>query len=114
MKKTREKEAQTTAQQPYQLLHAIRPTFCEVESREKLNWDDFELVAEIWATDLEDLYSKTNHKDAPWHEAAVNDIQYLKPREDGRPPRSTSIGDLAIDPEGKIWCCATLGWKQLD
>ena len=101
------------AQTMYHLLHAINPTFREIENRDTLNYDDFALVGMIWATVLEDLFCKTNHIDAPWHEKAKADIELLQAREDGRPPRSTSVGDLAIDNEGVIWCCAVCGWKEL-
>ena len=96
------------------MLHATEPTFQEVENRQALDLNDYQTVGLIWATDLEDLFRKTNHIDAAWHEKARNDIQYLRPRENGRPPRSTSVGDLAIDSDGVIWCCAICGWKRLE
>ncbi|MCE6958061.1 hypothetical protein LAZ40_03195 [Cereibacter sphaeroides] len=66
-------------------------------------------VAILEATDLEDLYTRTNSIDAPWYRAP--EITLLVP---GGAP-STSCGDIALDADARqAWVCASIGWEPLD
>lgn len=66
-------------------------------------------VAKLEASDLEDLFSRTNSIDGPWY--AAEGIELLVP---GGAP-STSVGDIAIDADdGQAWLCASFGWEKID
>jgi len=65
-------------------------------------------VARLEATDLEDLFTRTNSIHGPWY--AEKGIELLV--EGGAP--STSVGDIAIDlDEGRAWSCGNVGWEQV-
>jgi hypothetical protein len=65
-------------------------------------------VARLEATDLEDLFTRTNSIHGPWY--AAEGIELLV--EGGAP--STSVGDIAIDlDEGSAWSCGNVGWEPV-
>lgn len=65
-------------------------------------------VARLEATDLEDLFTRTNSVHGPWYAEAGIDLLV----EGGAP--STSVGDIAIDLErGRAWSCGAVGWEQV-
>jgi hypothetical protein len=65
-------------------------------------------VARLEATDLEDLFSRTNSIHGPWYTA--DGIELLV---DGGAP-STSVGDIAIDLDrGRAWSCGNVGWEPV-
>lgn len=65
-------------------------------------------VARLEATDLEDLFMRTNSIHGPWY--AADGIELLV--EGGAP--STSVGDIAIDlDEGRAWSCGSVGWEPV-
>lgn len=65
-------------------------------------------VARLEATDLEDLFTRTNSINGPWY--AEEGIELLV---DGGAP-STSVGDIAIDLErGQAWFCGNVGWEPI-
>lgn len=65
-------------------------------------------VARLEATDLEDLFTRTNSVHGPWY--AEGGIDLLV--EGGAP--STSVGDIAIDlGRGRAWSCGAVGWEPV-
>lgn len=65
-------------------------------------------VARLEATDLEDLFTRTNSIDGPWY--AAEGIELLV--EGGAP--STSVGDIAIDlDQEQAWSCGSVGWEPV-
>lgn len=73
-----------------------------------LAMDLYRPVARLEASDLEDLFTRTNSIDAPWYEAPEIDLLVT-----GGAP-STSVGDIAIETEtGQGHFCADFGWKPL-
>ncbi len=63
-------------------------------------------VARLEATDLEDLFTRTNSVHGPWY--AEEGVDLLV--EGGAP--STSVGDVAIDLDrGRAWSCGAVGWE---
>jgi hypothetical protein len=65
-------------------------------------------VARLEATDLEDLFTRTNSIHGPWY--AEEGIELLV--EGGAP--STSVGDMAIDlDQGRAWSCGSVGWEPV-
>jgi hypothetical protein len=65
-------------------------------------------VARLEATDLEDLFTRTNSIHGPWY--AEGGIDLLV--EGGAP--STSVGDIAIDlGRGRAWSCGAVGWEPI-
>jgi hypothetical protein len=68
---------------------------------------DFEMVAEVEAADLEQVFEKTNHIDRPWQKNegvfALTDCA-----------RSTSVGDVVVDPEAaKAWVVDFCGFAEI-
>lgn len=67
--------------------------------------DDYELVAEVHAQDLEQVFFFTNHVDKEWFDHLnVNCV---------KESRSTSVGDLVEDADGKLHLCAGIGWVEI-
>ena len=66
----------------------------------KFEEGDYDRVAEVEASDLEDLFRKMNVVDGT--ELPVQ----LK-------VRSMCMGDVALDSQGQYWFCGMVGWKQL-
>lgn len=65
-------------------------------------------VARLKATDLEDLFTRTNSIHGPWY--AAEGVELLV--EGGAP--STSVGDVAIDlGRGRAWSCGAIGWEPV-
>ena len=65
-------------------------------------------VARLEATDLEDLFTRTNSVHGPWY--AEEGVDLLV--EGGAP--STSVGDVAVDlGRGLAWSCGTVGWEPV-
>jgi len=65
-------------------------------------------VARLEATDLEELFTRTNSIHGPWYAEAGIDLLV----EGGAP--STSVGDIAIDLEqGQAWSCGAVGWEPV-
>jgi hypothetical protein len=65
-------------------------------------------VARLEATDLEDLFTRTNSVHGHWY--AEEGIDLLV--EGGAP--STSVGDVAIDlDQGRAWSCGAVGWEPV-
>ena len=67
--------------------------------------DDYELVAEVHAQDLEQVFYFTNYVDKEqFDHLNVNCV---------KESRSTSVGDLVEDADGKLHLCAGVGWVEV-
>lgn len=61
------------------------------------------LVDTVWR---DDAFERTNTIDGPWW---TNDrVTALV-----GPCRSTSVGDVMKDGDGRYWLCAGIGWREL-
>jgi len=68
---------------------------------------DYECVAMIESTSLEEIFRLTNHINHPWWE---NDE--VEVRKKGR---STSVGDVVVMPDNKtLYLCLPMGWKRYE
>ena len=67
---------------------------------------DYDMVAEVQADDLEEGFRLTNTIDSPWWEQDGVQL-FVKP-----PLRSTSAGDVLV-LEGVAWRCRMAGWARI-
>ena len=86
------------------VYHAVDPTFGQhflpLPS-------EFQLVAEVEDADLERAFHLTNHlEDAGWPENEGVTCFVAS-------PRSTSVGDILVSPDGIAHLCESVGWKPL-
>jgi hypothetical protein len=67
--------------------------------------DDYQLVALVDCNAVGETFELTNHIDTEWwNNEAVTLI---------KESRSTSVGDLVEDENGKLWLCAMIGWEEV-
>jgi hypothetical protein len=69
--------------------------------------ENYKLVAEVETDSLGNVFGLTNHIDKSWQEnegvnAFVNKA------------RSTSVGDLVEDENGKLWMVASIGFEEVE
>lgn len=57
---------------------------------------------------LERVFMATQNLDTSWSEAPVRGVTPLVPR-----ACSTSVGDIAVDPDGTAHICARAGWTPI-
>ena len=71
-----------------------------------LNWPaSYEEVAHVEATNLEEVYLKTQHLETVWwHNRGVTAIQMS---------RSTAVGDILRDEKGVFWVVAAFGFMRV-
>lgn len=72
--------------------------------------EDYNLVAKVDCTDVEDAFFLTQNIDKPWTENQRIRSTY------GQRFRSTSVGDVVVvhGPDGrKVKYCAPFGWKDM-
>jgi len=90
---------------------------------------DFQQVATILSSDVEEIYSLTNTKEEYWPEATydvklpdgsirqANELIWLNSRTfregERQGYRSTSIGDVVVLENDTVWQCASLGWDPV-
>ncbi len=67
--------------------------------------DDYELVALVNTDALGETFRLTNHIDVAWWEN--EEVEMVKES------RSTSVGDVVEDENGKVWLCASVGWEEV-
>ena len=67
---------------------------------------NYELVAVVHGTDVENAFYFTNHIDKAWFDH-IN-VKVVKES------RSTSVGDLVEDEDGQLWLCAGCGWEKVE
>lgn len=68
--------------------------------------DDYDLVARVRAANIDQVFQFTNHIDRPWYESRLVLAVSKK-------VRSTSVGDVIIDPNGIKWVCMPIGWEEV-
>ncbi len=74
---------------------------------ESRRWpEDYECVAYVKSSNVEDCFRLTNTIDAPWYDNP--EVECLKKT------RSTSVGDVIVTPDHKIHLCMPMGWQELD
>ncbi len=93
----------------FEVYHAKEPNFGMGEPKKFPK--EYKHVATVFGTTvngLEDVFRLTNHIDKPWQ---CNVEIILHPK--GSHPRSTSVGDVVVDQDGKRWFCDLAGWKEI-
>jgi len=85
------------------LCHLMGGEMCA----EDLGWpENYERTATVNANNLDQVYAKTQHLHRPWWEnPGVTAF--------GIAARSTSIGDIVQDKDGKLWVVADFGFEKL-
>ena len=68
--------------------------------------DDYDHVANVHCLDLGQTFQFTNHIDKAWWEHLNVDMV--------KESRSTSVGDVVEDENGKLWLCASVGWEEVE
>ena len=85
----------------YQVFHAINPNYGFGEPPQFPS--EYELVANVETTELEDVFRLTNHIE--WEKnSQVEEV---------KPSRSTSVGDIVVDATGHAFLCERIGWKEI-
>jgi hypothetical protein len=90
------------------VCHARKPNFMCPESDPdlKLPWPDaFEPVALVKSSNLNVAFELTNHIDRAWQENET--VEPLVKR-----ARSTSVGDVILDSEGRVHRVANFGFVE--
>lgn len=64
--------------------------------------DDYELVATVTCENFGNVFYLTNHVHQEWWK---NEGVILV-----KESRSTSVGDIVVDENGKVFLCASVGW----
>lgn len=88
----------------FKVYHHKTPTFGFGPTPE-FNDDTFELVAEVVCEHHAETFGLTNHIDHDWTENP--EVTALK-----RQVRSTSVGDVVVDADGKRFRVEGSGWTQ--
>ena len=68
----------------------------------------YKLVAEVETTDLQEAYYATNHTDMMW---TLN--PGVKARVPGQRWRSSSVGDILVTPDNRVFRVAGVGFTHL-
>jgi len=69
--------------------------------------EDYEQVAEVECVDEEDVFRATNHIDSDWTKNPEVKLRR------NNPCRSTSVGDVIVDENGRGLYCAPVGWEDM-
>ena len=91
----------------YEVYHALSPNFGMGEPKEFPL--QYELVAVVECTGLEDVFEKTNHIDHAWTDNPEVVEQFIQSVRQ----RSTSVGDVVAEVGGKAFRCEGCGWKEI-
>jgi hypothetical protein len=87
----------------YTVYHAKNPNFGFTEHPE-FNEVNFDKVAEVEAEQIDKAYCLTNHiLKVWWKNAGVVCFNQS---------RSTSVGDVMVDADGKKFRCEMVGWEE--
>ena len=73
----------------------------------KLNSVNYTLVAVVETEDISDVWKITNSITSHW--STNPEVKWSM----GFENRSTSIGDVVSDDDGKFFRCGRIGWEQL-
>lgn len=87
------------------VYHVKNPTF--FPPHPEWNQENYEHVAEVDTTSLEEVFRVTNHIDEPWWKN--KEVTWYKPNS-----RSTSVGDVVTDGAGMVFRCEGTGWQRID
>ena len=90
----------------FEVYHARSPNFGMGEPREFPK--EYRHIATVNCKDLDDVFRVTNHVDRPWQNNPQIKIHY------NITPRSTSVGDVVVDQDGKQWRVESVGWKHIN
>jgi len=91
----------------YIILYAREPKFgLNLHPPEVIKRRDFIEVAGIEVDSLEEVFRQMNHVDG-------TEIVSKLGNQRGMPLRSMSSGDIALAEDGKIWFCASVGWREV-
>lgn len=73
------------------------------------HWRDrkYRLVAYVRCDTLDDAFRLTNHIDRPWYEHTEVAPVYTVGL------RSTSVGDIVVDNDGRAHLCCRIGWAEI-
>jgi len=89
---------------PHLVFHAKKPTFGEFPHP---RWPEgYRCVAVVQTTDLEKVFRLTNHHEEDW--TSNPGVCCPDPRQ-----RSTSVGDVVVGPDGRMWRCEDFGWSEV-
>jgi len=66
---------------------------------------EFTHVANVDTATIDEVYRLTNHIGYAWWESKWVDCI--------KQSRSTSVGDVVVDSNGKIFRCENVGWKEI-
>ena len=89
----------------YTIYHDKNPTY-GFRNHPEFNEVNFEKVAEVECQSLGTIFRVTNHISAPWF--GNPEVKWCK-----KDSRSTSIGDVVTDEDGKKFRCEMVGWTEL-
>lgn len=67
----------------------------------------YQLAAVVFTDDLDNAFHLTNHVTCDWTE---NSNVFAS----SGPQRSTSVGDIVMDADGKMHVCLPFGWQQIE
>jgi len=90
----------------YTVFHAKEPTFGFGDTPKFPR--GYTAVAWIESETLADTFRITNHISESWEENPEV-VKVLSPNN-----RSTSVGDIMEDADGKVFICEMVGWKELE
>jgi hypothetical protein len=91
----------------YTVWHAIVPTFgIRQVTIECWPHPNYAMVAEVEASNLEEVFELTNHIDHDW--TTNRSVKVI-----GDKHRSTSVGDI-VEVNGHFWLCENCGWTAIE
>lgn len=71
-------------------------------------WDEYDIVADLEVTDLEDAFRASNHIESNWLENP--EVTFTEATK----AKSSSVGDIFSDPDtGKYWLVAAMGFEDI-
>lgn len=92
-----------------EVWHALKPTFGMPIGPQPKFPEEYRKVAEVDREGLDEAFELTNTIDHYWCEnEGVKVISYT-----GESHRSTSVGDVIVDGDGRKWLCAGAGWEEI-
>lgn len=90
----------------FTVYHAKEPTFGFGEV--PVYPEGYKAIAVIDSPDLKETFRITNHIEENW-EKNPEVLEILIPNN-----RSTSVGDVMVGNDGKVFRCEMVGWKEIN
>jgi len=90
------------------VYHAVQPNFNVNAPHIYFNDLNFCQVAEVEVKAFEEVFRVTNHIEDSWTKNP--EVTVLM----GVDHRSTSVGDVVVDEDGKHYRCEFVGWNEFD